>query len=59
MRFLQEISAGVRQKWEYRVKYLGEEEEEAREMTGELEGMEPQGLQFPLDQQVNKDDLDA
>lgn len=59
MRFLQEISAGVRQKWEYRVKYLGEEEEEAREMTGELEGMEPQGLQFPLDQQVNKEDLDA
>ena len=59
MRFLQEISAGVRQKWEYRKKYLGEKEEDAREMTGETEGMEPQGLQFPLDIQANKEDLDA
>ncbi|MDM8204278.1 hypothetical protein QUW03_07835 [Faecalicoccus acidiformans] len=59
MRFLQEISAGVRQKWEYRKKYLGEEEEEAREMTGETGGMETQGLQFPLDIQANEEDLDA
>ena len=35
MQFIQEIAAGIRQRWEYRVKYLGESEEEAREMTGE------------------------
>ena len=37
MRFMQEISAGIRQKWEYRVKYDGEDEKTAREMTGETE----------------------
>lgn len=37
MRFLQEISQGVRMKWEYRVKYLGESEEEAKKITGEDE----------------------
>lgn len=30
-RFLQEIRDGVRQKWEYRVKFFGETEEEARQ----------------------------
>ena len=34
---LQEISAGILQKWEYRVRYYGEDEETAREMTGETE----------------------
>lgn len=37
MRMLQEISAGILQKWEYRAKYYGEDEETAREMTGETE----------------------
>lgn len=35
LRMLQEISAGILQKWEYRVRYYGEDEETAREMTGE------------------------
>ena len=39
MRLLQEISAGVRQRWEYRKKYDGESEEKAREMTGENENV--------------------
>ena len=34
---MQEIAAGIRQKWEYRVKYDGESEEEARKMTGETD----------------------
>ena len=37
LRMLQEISAGILQKWEYRVRYYGEDEETAREMTGETE----------------------
>lgn len=31
-RFLQEIAAGVRMPWEYRVQFLGETEETAKEM---------------------------
>lgn len=34
MRFLQEIRDGVRQKWEYRVRYLGEDEATAKKMVG-------------------------
>ena len=34
-RFLQEIRDGVRQKWEYRVKYLGETKKEAKKMVSE------------------------
>lgn len=34
MRFLQEIRDGVRQKWEYRVRYLGEDEATAKKMAG-------------------------
>ncbi len=34
MRFLQEIRDGVRQKWEYRVRYLGEDETTAKKMAG-------------------------
>lgn len=37
LRMLQEISAGILQKWEYRVRYYGEDEETAREMTGETQ----------------------
>lgn len=37
LRMLQEISAGITQKWEYRVRYYGEDEQTAREMTGEIE----------------------
>ena len=33
MQFLQEIRDGVRQKWEYRVKYFGESEKEAKKMV--------------------------
>lgn len=33
LRFLQEIRDGVRQKWEYRVRFLGEDEETAKAMT--------------------------
>lgn len=47
MRFMQEISTGIRQKWEYRVKYLGESEDDARKMTGET----AQGEDFSLDGQ--------
>lgn len=32
--FLQEIRDGVRQKWEYRVKFFGEDEETAKKMAG-------------------------
>lgn len=34
-RFLQEIRDGVRQKWEYRVKYFGETEEKAKAMVAQ------------------------
>ena len=44
MRFMQEISAGIRQRWEYRVKYDGESEEEARKMTGETLAAQQQTL---------------
>lgn len=37
-RFLQEIRDGVRQKWEYRARFFGEDEETARRMAGELDG---------------------
>ena len=52
---MQEISTGIRQKWEYRVKYLGESEDDARKMTGET----AQGEDFSLDGQFtgkNKND---
>ena len=45
MRFMQEIAAGIRQKWEYRVKYDGEDEKTAREMTGEIDSEKPNGLE--------------
>ena len=35
LRFLQEIRDGVRQKWEYRVKFFGEDEETAKKMVSE------------------------
>lgn len=35
--FLQEIRDGVRQKWEYRVKFFGEDEETAKKMVMETE----------------------
>lgn len=44
MRFMQEIAAGIRQKWEYRVKYDGEDEETARKMTGETEDPQPESI---------------
>ena len=44
MRFLQEIAAGIRQKWEYRAKYDGEDEKAAREMTGETAEARQQSL---------------
>ena len=44
VRFMQEIAAGIRQKWEYRVKYDGESEEEARKMTGETDSETNEGL---------------
>ena len=44
MRFMQEIAAGIRQKWEYRVKYDGEDEETARKMTGETAAAQQQTL---------------
>lgn len=34
-RFLQEIRDGVRQKWEYRVKFFGEDEQTAKAMTAQ------------------------
>lgn len=45
MRMLQEISQGVVQKWEYRVKYYGEDEETARKVTGESGGIEPDPME--------------
>lgn len=44
MRMLQEISQGVVQKWEYRVKYYGEDEETARKVTGESGGIEDDSM---------------
>lgn len=34
--FIQEINAGIRQAWEYRVEFLGEDEKTARMVTGEI-----------------------
>lgn len=48
MRFIQEIGAGIRQRWEYRVTYLGEDEEKAREMTGETPEMQALSLAAQL-----------
>ena len=39
MTFLQEIRDGVRQKWEYRVKFFGEDPETAKAMVGSDEGL--------------------
>lgn len=40
MRFLQEIRDGIREKWEYRIRYLGETEEEAKaRVPGEEPGL--------------------
>ena len=44
-RFLQEIRDGVRQKWEYRVKFFGEDEQTAKAMTAQ-DGAEEEQL-FP------------
>lgn len=44
MRMLQEISQGVVQKWEYRVKYYGEDEDTARKVTGESGGIESEPM---------------
>lgn len=41
-RFLQEIRDGVRQKWEYRVKFFGEDEQTAKAMTAKDSGEEEQ-----------------
>lgn len=42
VRFLQEIRDGIREKWEYRVRYLGETKEEAKARIPTMGG----GLQF-------------
>ena len=34
--FISEINAGIRQAWEYRVEFLGEDERKARMVTGEI-----------------------
>lgn len=39
MTFLQEIRDGVRQKWEYRVKFFGEDEETAKAMVDSGAGL--------------------
>lgn len=39
--FLQEISLGLRQRWEYRVEFLGESEEEAKKQIEEIKKNEP------------------
>lgn len=46
MRFLQEISQGVRKPYEYRVKYLGEDEETAKSVTGEDKPQESMEKKF-------------
>lgn len=38
LRFLQEIRDGVRQKWEYRMRFLGEDETTAKAMVGTEQG---------------------
>lgn len=43
MRFMQEISSGVRQKYEYRMKFFGEDEATAKAMTAE-DDADPLGL---------------
>lgn len=40
MRFIQEIREGIRQSWEYRVKYLGEDEKTAKSMVDDTTGIE-------------------
>lgn len=44
MQFLQEITNGIRQKWEYRVEFFGEDEETAKEMTTGINNPDPFGL---------------
>lgn len=39
MRFMQEINAGIRQKWEYRAAFLGEDETRAKAMVQADEGL--------------------
>lgn len=39
--FLQEIRDGIRQKWEYRVRFLGEDEATAKAMTAQETGRDP------------------
>ena len=48
LRMLQEISAGILQKWEYRVRYYGEDEQTAREMTGETEKQRTRQTEFKV-----------
>lgn len=40
MRFIQEIREGIRQAWEYRMKYLGEDEKTAKSMIEDTTGIE-------------------
>lgn len=44
MRFMQEISAGVRQPWEYRVRFCGEDEATAKAMVAPGDIADPFGL---------------
>ncbi len=44
MRFMQEISNGVRQKWEYRVRFCGEDEATAKAMVSAEDDADPFGL---------------
>lgn len=46
--FLQEIRDGIRQKWEYRVKYFGEDEETARKMVADESG---EGITYNEDEE--------
>lgn len=58
MRVLQEISTGILKKWEYRVRYYGEDEETARKMTGETENKEDniQNLFFQQDNEFDDEE---
>jgi hypothetical protein len=55
--FMQEIAAGIRAPWEYRVRFMGETEEMAKKIMAEIEGEkeEERGL-FDEEEDEKQDD---
>lgn len=52
--FMQEISAGIRAPWEYRVVFLGETEEQAKEAIAEIEKSNVSDFEFGEEEENNE-----